>query len=134
MKLFGKGAHRFPPLNPKFKKRCLFVSDHNRKEIENMLHGIIVDTPGHTVDSISLLLNDGTFFCGDAAMNGLPSMKRITIWAEDKGLFFQSWQTIIALKPAKIYPGHGKPFDCRELEENIGNVQKMKLYPLSDTK
>ena len=69
MKLFGKGAHCFPPLNSKFETRYLFISDHNRKEIENKLHGIIVDTPGHTVDSISLLLNDGTLFCGDAAIS-----------------------------------------------------------------
>ncbi|SHN70554.1 MBL fold metallo-hydrolase [Desulfitobacterium chlororespirans] len=131
MKLFGKGAHRFPPLNPKFERRCVLVSDDNRKEIEAKLGGIIVDTPGHTADSIALLLNDGALFCGDASMNGLPSMNRITIWAEDKDLLFQSWQTIIALKPTKIYPGHGKPFDYSELEQNKCNVRKMKLYPLS---
>lgn len=130
MKLLGKGAHRFPPMNREFEKRCILVSDNNREEVEAKLCGSIIDTPGHTTDSISFLLNDGALFCGDAAMNGLPSLHKITIWAEDKEAFFQSWQTIIALKPAKIYPGHGKPFDYSELKKSKCNVLKMKLYPL----
>lgn len=40
-------------------------------------------TPGHTSDSISLKFGN-IIFCGDAAMNGVPSLKRITIWIEDK--------------------------------------------------
>ena len=134
MKRLGKGAHRFPPLNQEFKKRCILVSDNNREEAEEMLCGSVIYTPGHTADSISLLLDDGRLFCGDAAMNGLPSLHKITIWAEDKETFLQSWQTIVALKPRKIYPGHGKPFDYYELEKNECNVHKMKLYPLNYTK
>lgn len=130
MKLLGIGVHRFPPMNREFEKRCIFVSDNNREEVEAKLCGSIIDTPGHTTDSISLLLNDGALFCGDAAMNGLPSLHKITIWAEDKEAFLQSWQSIIALRPTKIYPGHGNPFDYSELEKNKCNVRKMKLYPL----
>lgn len=134
MKLFAKGAHRFPPLKPEFNKNCIFISAENRNEAEAKLCGTIIDTPGHTADSISLLLNDGTLFCGDAAMNGLPSLHKITIWAEDKEAFFQSWQTIISLKPSCIYPGHGKPFNYSELERNMHYARKLKLYPLSYSK
>lgn len=95
------------------------------------MQGKIIDTPGHTVDSISLLLNDGSLFCGDAAMNGLPSLNRITIWAEDKTAFLKSWETIIALRPKIIYPGHGRPFEYGELITNIDQVKNMKLLPLS---
>ena len=35
---------------------------------------------------------------------------RITIWAEEKTAFLKSWETIIALRPTLIYPGHGKPW------------------------
>jgi len=131
MKLMGKGEHRFPPLDHKFENRCIFVSDNNREEIGRKLCGSIIDTPGHTKDSISLLLDDGILLCGDAAMNGLPSMHKITIWVEDKDDFLHSWKKIIKLKPAKIYPGHGNPFDYSELVKNEQNAQKMKLYPLN---
>lgn len=131
MKLFGKGSHRFPPLKHHFIKRCFLVSDSNRKEIGTVLCGKIIDTPGHTADSISLLLADGSLFCGDAAMNGLPSIHKITIWAEDKKDFEKSWETIINEGAEIIYPGHGKPFDCGELKKNIPYIRKMTLYPLS---
>ena len=67
-------------------------------------------------------------------MNGLPSLYRITIWAEDKEVFFQSWKKLIQLKPTKIYPGHGKPFDYSELIKNEQKVQKIKLHPLSSSR
>ncbi|WP_333648522.1 MBL fold metallo-hydrolase [Lacrimispora sp.] len=134
MGFVGKGAHRFPPLNREFEKRCIAVSDYNREEAGVKLNGSIIDTPGHTGDSISLFLNDGSLFCGDAAMNGFPSLYKIAIWAEDKEALLQSWRTIIGLKPAKIYPGHGNPFDYSELEKNQCHVHKMKLYPLNNAK
>lgn len=131
MKLFGKGAHRFPPLRPEFKTRCIFLTDENREELEGTLNGKIINTPGHTDDSISLLLKDGELFCGDAAMNGLPSLHRVTIWAGNKAAFVRSWELLIQAKPTKIYPGHGKPFECRDLERNLPYVRKIKLLPLA---
>lgn len=130
MKHLGKGEHLFPKLNAKYKNRCIQVTDDNRENIESFLHGKVIDTPGHTSDSISLLLNEGVLFCGDAAMNGLPSLHRVTIWAENKELFLQSWKTIISLQPQRIYPGHGKPFHYSELKANLDFVSKMKLLPL----
>lgn len=131
MKLVGKGEHRFPKLDPCFEDRCILVSDDTRRLVEKALCGRIIDTPGHTADSISLILNDGSLFCGDAAMNGLPSLNRITIWAEDKESFLQSWLTIISIKPKKIYPGHGKPFNYTELNSNIEKVRRIKMYSLT---
>lgn len=130
MKLVGKGKHLFPPIRQEYQCRCIQVSEQNREQMELLLRGRIIDTPGHTADSISLLLNDGSLFCGDAAMNGLPSLHRITIWAEDKAAFLKSWKTIIALKPKKIYPGHGKPFEYSDLKANLEQVKRMKLLPL----
>lgn len=130
MKLVGKGKHLFPPLRQEYQCRCIQVSEQNHEQMELLLQGKIIDTPGHTADSISLLLNDGSLFCGDAAMNGLPSLHRITIWVEDKAAFLQSWETIIALKPKKIYPGHGKPFEYGDLKVNLNRAQSMTLLPL----
>lgn len=134
MKAFGKGQHRFPPLNQDFTDRCILITEENRSEVERILCGKIIDTPGHTNDSISLLLDDGSLFCGDAAMNGLPSLNKITIWVEDREAYLQSWKIIISSCPKIIYPGHGKPFVYTELTDNIKNVQKMSLYPLKGIK
>ncbi len=134
MKVFGKGEHLFPKLKKEFECRCIQVTDDNRKEIGSLLCGEIIDTPGHTADSISLFLEDGSLFCGDAAMNGFPSLHRITIWAENKNMFLKSWKTIIALRPKAIYPGHGHAFAYNELEMNIRHVEKMKLQPLKTKK
>ena len=130
MKLIGRGSHRFPPLEHHFEERCIFITDVNRKDIEKKLRGKVLETPGHTADSISLFHESGILFCGDAAMNGFPSTHKITIWAEDKVAFAESWNKIIKLKLKMIYPAHGKPISCNELKNNISYVEAMKLYPL----
>ncbi len=130
MKFAGKGRHLFPSIKQEYQCRCIQVTGQNRKQVELLLQGKIIDTPGHTADSISLLLNDGSLFCGDAAMNGLPSLHRITIWAEDKTDFLKSWETIIALRPNLIYPGHGRPFEYKDLKINLKRAKNMELLPL----
>lgn len=106
------------------------IADENVHDSDKVLGGKIIRTPGHTADSMSLLLNDGTLFCGDAAMNGFPSVNNVTIWAEDMRDFARSWEKIITLKPKKIYPGHGKPFPVSALQKNLAKLNKVKLYPL----
>ena len=130
MKLVGRGRHLFPAIKQEYQCRCIQVTGQNRKQVELSLQGKIIDTPGHTADSISLLLNDGSLFCGDAAMNGLPSLHKITIWAEDKTAFWRSWETVIALRPKRIYPGHGKPFPYGGLKANLDRAKSMELLPL----
>ena len=110
--------------------RAGLISDENIHDLDKVLGGKIIRTPGHTADSMSLLLNDGTMFCGDAAMNGFPSVNNVTIWAEDMRDFARSWEKIIALKPKKIYPGHGKPFSVSALQKNLTKLNKVKQYPL----
>lgn len=130
MKLFGMGQHKFPPIQAEYESRLIIISNDNRAYLEQELNGKIVETAGHTSDSISLLLNNGYLFCGDAAMNGFPSKYNITIWAEDKVAFLQSWQKIITLQPTKIFSGHGKPFNVQILKRNIGFVENIKLHAL----
>jgi len=130
MKLLRRGEHLFPPLTETDISGCLIVDESNKSELETLLGGKIILTPGHTADSMSLLLPDGTLFCGDAAMNGFPSSHRITIWVGDKDQFIDSWKTILAANPRSIYPGHGKPFPPEDLRKYRAAARKMELYPL----
>jgi ribonuclease/clavin/mitogillin len=63
------------------------------------IEGEIIHTPGHTDDSISLILDEGIAFTGD-----LPG----PTWGEDPmHQVEKSWQRIRALNAKTIYPGHG---------------------------
>lgn len=131
MTLLGKGSHRFPPLEGGVWERCIPVNEETRPALERELSASIVETPGHTGCSLSLFLNNGLLFCGDAAMNGFPSSHRVTIWMENNGDFFSSWQKIIALRPRKLYPGHGAPFPVSDLERFLPKGKAQKSYPLT---
>jgi glyoxylase-like metal-dependent hydrolase (beta-lactamase superfamily II) len=63
------------------------------------IRGEIIPTPGHSDDSISLILDEGIAFTGD-----LPG----PTWGEDSMHQVEtSWQRIRALNAKTIYPGHG---------------------------
>lgn len=129
MGLFGKGRHLFPPVDRRHLDRFIEVSPQTQKDAGALLEGKILFTPGHTADSISLKIDD-IVFCGDAAMNGIPSFRRITIWIEDKTQFQTSWDTLIAEHARSVYPAHGAPFDPRDLEKYRRQIDKVKLYAL----
>jgi len=64
------------------------------------IEGEIIPTPGHSDDSISLILDEGIAFTGD-----LPGLN----WAREDSMqkVELSWQRIRALNAKMIYPGHG---------------------------
>jgi ribonuclease/clavin/mitogillin len=64
------------------------------------IEGEIICTPGHSDDSISLILDEGIAFTGD-----LPG----STWAREDSIHQVelSWQRIQALDVKTIYPGHG---------------------------
>lgn len=101
MILFGKGKHQFPVIDNRFKQNFIFYGSPEAKELERKLSVQFFETFGHTHCSISLLYNNA-LFCGDAAMKGFPSVKRITIWIENCNDFYNSWEKIIFLKPKMI--------------------------------
>lgn len=129
MALLGNGEHRYPRLSEAHLEKIVTLNEDNLPRIEHALQGKILFTPGHTADSISLLV-DGNLFCGDAAMNGIPSSHRITIWVEDKNAFERSWEQILAAGTNKIYPAHGNPFGPEELAKNKRRIQHLRLRPL----
>ncbi len=117
MAALGNGDHRYPKLSEAHLVKILTLNGDNLAQMESILQGRILFTPGHTADSISLLV-DGNLFCGDAAMNGFPSSHRITIWVEDQVEFEESWERILASGAQRINPAHGDPFSPEELKKN----------------
>ena len=129
MKLLGNGKHLFPAIDETYKKRFIEITKDNVSGIETLLSGKILFTPGHTADSISLKVKN-QIFCGDAAMNGLPSLHRITIWVENKKEFENSWKVLLDENVDYIYPAHGQRFKSNDLYKFKTEISKLKLYPL----
>jgi ribonuclease/clavin/mitogillin len=62
--------------------------------------GEILHTPGHSDDSISLLLDDGSAFTGDLTRPGF-------IGVEDAEVVYASWRLLRERGATRVYPGHG---------------------------
>ena len=129
MGLVGKSEHRFPVVDEKYNDSFIEITETNKTELEEILQGKILFTPGHTADSISLKV-DNVIFCGDAAMNGFPSIKRLIIWIEDKSDFEKSWDVLLAEDADTIYPAHGKPFPKSDLAKYKKYISKIRLRKL----
>lgn len=83
------------------------------------LNGKILITPGHTRDSISLILDDGKGFVGDLCTNniwlfiGLGHKPPLNVGLE---IVFRSWEKLVTNGVKEIYPAHGKPFPVEKLK------------------
>jgi glyoxylase-like metal-dependent hydrolase (beta-lactamase superfamily II) len=62
--------------------------------------GEILPTPGHSDDSVSLLLDNGTVFTGDLTH---PAF----IGVEDREVVLANWRLLRERGATCVYPGHG---------------------------
>ena len=62
--------------------------------------GEIVPTPGHSDDSVSLVLDDGSAFTGDLTAPAL-------IGDEERSVTTASWRLLQSRGVTRVYPGHG---------------------------
>ena len=129
MGVVGKAEHRFPVIEDRYNSRFIEIVESNKEELEEILRGKILFTPGHTADSISLKV-DNVIFCGDAAMNDFPSIRRLIIWIEDTIDFEKSWNVLIAENADVIYPAHGRPFSKNDLAKYKKYILKIRLRKL----
>jgi glyoxylase-like metal-dependent hydrolase (beta-lactamase superfamily II) len=99
------------------------------RDIGIPIDGKIFETPGHTVDSISILFHDGDCLVGDAAANMLKfaDLKYCVIFICDMEEYYKSWQKIIESGAKMIFPAHGKPFAVDKLKTNIGKNKATDL-------
>lgn len=109
----------------------LIDGDTRLRDIGIPLDGKIIVTPGHTVDSISILFDDGDCLAGDAAASMLrfAGTKNCVIFICDMDEYYKSWRKIIAAGAKMIYPAHGKPFSADRLKANLGKNKAKNLVP-----
>jgi endoribonuclease LACTB2 len=91
----------FPYVEIKQKDNLPLKLEDSRRFLSSLgLDGEILHTPGHSDDSVTLILDEGYAFTGDlhpAFMNSDDSRTR------------ESWHKIGQFKIRQIFPGHGEP-------------------------
>jgi len=106
----------FPPV--RLAERDILIEGDNDSFLKGIgIDGVILHTPGHSRDSISVLLSDGSAFVGDAAMNFLrwTDMGHRPIVIEDINTVYESWRKLRERGARIIYPAHGRPFSAAKL-------------------
>jgi ribonuclease/clavin/mitogillin len=99
MKAFTKPRDRYVDITLHDNATISFAE--SRAVLERIgITGAIVHTPGHSDDSVSLVLDDGLAFTGDLTPPAL-------IGEDDAGVTAASWRLLRELGATRIYPGHG---------------------------
>lgn len=70
--------------------------------------GELVATPGHSDDSVSLIIDNCCAFTGDLPADNIGDSKTPDIIRE-------SWNKLKAFNIETIYPGHGEPYNLKML-------------------
>jgi hydroxyacylglutathione hydrolase len=83
--------------------------------------GKVIYTPGHTIGSVSVLLETGDALVGDLAMNDFPMRfsPGLPIAAEDMQRVKESWKLLLEQGAQMIFPGHGKPFSAEIIRKAL---------------
>jgi glyoxylase-like metal-dependent hydrolase (beta-lactamase superfamily II) len=106
----------FPPVT--LRERDIVITGDDDALLARIgIDGEIVHTPGHTQDSISVILSDGSAMVGDAAMNFMEfcRTRHRPIYVQDLEQTYRSWEKLRERGAQVIYPAHGDPFAAEEL-------------------
>ena len=84
------------------------------------IDGEIIVTPGHSEDSISLALDDGSLFVGD--LNPLYELE-----LHEGTTIAESWSKLLARKPRTVYYGHAKTAILGDANMKSGEAAPQQL-------
>jgi len=91
----------------------LVVGDADREVLRSIgVDGEILVTPGHTDDSVSLVLASGEAFTGDLTRPDLATPAQAVAVAA-------SWRALLARGATTFYPAHGGPVPAPVIEEML---------------
>lgn len=107
----------FPPYEA---RNCDLLMDRSEIALpdEVGIDGQVVATPGHTPDSISLVLGN-TACVGDAARNvfGFLGAPHLPLLHFSEKICRESWEKLRFKKVTLLYPAHGKQIEIQKLKE-----------------
>ena len=102
LKQYFKPQHMFKEIDGS--NNIVVTSTNSRVLLKTIgIEGEIIPTPGHSDDSISLVVDRCCAFTGD-----LPNLS-LASW-DNNSVLKNSWDLIRKHEVITIYPGHGNPF------------------------
>jgi len=118
----------FPPFDLR-QKDILVSGDDDALLREFGIPGKLIYTPGHCIDHISLVLDHGAAFVGDAAADMLrwARTKYCTVFMTDMPTAYQSWDRLMEAGAEQIFPAHGQPFSNEKLSKHRGKISNQDL-------
>ena len=103
LKTYMKPQNHYVDIDLNDKMTLQIPLDESRTFLAKLgVKGEIISTPGHSDDSVTLILDEGAAFTGD-----LPRA------LEEQGTVYESWQKIRAFGVKTVYPGHGPSLPLR---------------------
>jgi len=78
----------------------------------------IIHTPGHTIGSQSLLVDNEIALVGDTLF-GIFKKKIFPPFADNIDELYKSWELLLSTKCKLFLPGHGKPIKRDQLEQRF---------------
>ncbi len=105
---------------PKFTPDILLNNDPYSLS-EFGIDGQIIHTPGHTIGSLSVVLNSGDALVGCMAHNGFPFRLKpgLPIYAQDIETIKENWRALIDRGITFVYPGHGTAFPIEVIKNQL---------------
>jgi hydroxyacylglutathione hydrolase len=102
-------------------KADIILDDNELLLTDYGITGRVLYTPGHTLGSVSVLLDSGEVFAGCLAHNRLPFTfhPAFPIYAENIDLIKDSWKKLINAGAKMVFPGHGKPFSVEIIKKYL---------------
>jgi glyoxylase-like metal-dependent hydrolase (beta-lactamase superfamily II) len=127
-----KWTHTFPPYFVR-NDDVMIHQEVSLRQIGIATDGKIIETPGHSIDCISIALGDGDCIVGDAAANFLQfaGTKHCVIYLEDLEQYYRSWNKIIEAGAKNIFPSHGVPFRVEKLRKYMWQNQKRNMVMIA---
>lgn len=109
------------------KERDIFLDGDDDRLLPSLgLDARIMHTPGHTADSLCILLSDGICLVGDTLMNwpmNLFGANPCPIVYEDRDRLVKSWATLVQSGAKILYPSHGKPVRIERLKKLLFRLE-----------
>jgi hydroxyacylglutathione hydrolase len=90
---------------------------------EHGISGTIIDTPGHSPSSVSIMLDNGEALVGDLVREGAPGKIGLGMFYEDKRVALESIEKVAAFDPKRIYLSHGTYIDNSTLKDFIASTK-----------
>jgi glyoxylase-like metal-dependent hydrolase (beta-lactamase superfamily II) len=120
-KILASIAKLLPEMSVPGTKVDITLGDDGFSLEEYGIFGKVIYTPGHTLGSMSVLLENGDAIVGDLAMSAkfMRLTPGIPIFAEDVSLVKPSWKKLLDMGAKTIYPAHGRPFSAEVISRQL---------------